>query len=633
MTSARLQNTAYPSDQHGHLIADRYRTLDQIGTGRLGKIYAATDERMEEIGVEQQVAIQVVAESVVRNNRLFNRLNLGYSQLRDSSHPNIVEFVRFGRDGKSGYLVMKMLDGASLRTVLDDAKTLPLTEMRPVLHSIGAALRFLHSKDIFHGNLITQNVFVTGDLEVRLLDVLPADPTEALFRANAPGKPQKRYSVEDDVFGLACLAYEMLSGFHPFDGKYRAEAKMAGREAERIGSLPDREWQALRLTLSLNDESPKPSVAEFLRAFGALNAERLQPANQPSPMQEAPSPIPTIPPRPAEVQPTLVVATNTTGNPVSAIERRTSHPKREKKEGHSLRAVFLGMVLAWLGAWTYYGELEEHMVSLIGYLDERIGINFVDLIEPSQTIETSDVFVDLPAVEPDPIALTESVVTENAVADSVETIDAPYTAAPDVVVETMAAVATEGEITTDVSDDETIDEKRITDEPISEELVAEELVARDAIDQQSMSEETIGEERIVGEEIVVEGEQLVAETAAGQVPTESELAIAEFVVSVSEGDGAARITAPRIDGSGASLIWWTSEYSATGDVDYVSIAQKPLTGASLDEDGILYVPLVNDGIMEQRESFFVNIGRIDTRQGQIERIAAIRVDILDDDWS
>jgi len=42
-------------------------------------------------------------------------------------------------------------------------------------------------------------------------------------------------------------------------------------------------------------------------------------------------------------------------------------------------------------------------------------------------------------------------------------------------------------------------------------------------------------------------------------------------------------------------------------------------------------PLVNDILYEPRESFFVNIGRLNARQGQIERIAAVRVDIFDDD--
>lgn len=96
MTTAKLENNAHRSEEDRHLIAGRYRTLDRIGHGRLGEIFAATDGCYEEIGVEQHLAIQIIPESVVRNNKLFNKLNLGYSKLRASTHPNIVDFMHFG---------------------------------------------------------------------------------------------------------------------------------------------------------------------------------------------------------------------------------------------------------------------------------------------------------------------------------------------------------------------------------------------------------------------------------------------------------------------------------------------------------------------------------------------------------
>ena len=277
MTTARLENDAHRSEEDRRLIAGRYRTLDRIGHGRLGEIFAATDDSFEEIGVEQQLAIQIVPENVVRNNKLFNQLNVGYSELRAGTHPNIVNYLHFGRDGKFGFLTMELLEGASLRQVLDDAETLPLDEVQPVIHGVGEALRFLHAKDILHGNLTTGSVFITDKLEVRLLDVLPVDPSEALVRGIATSDPFSRCTVEDDVFGLACLAYEMLSGKHPFNHNSPAEARLAGLEAERIDSLTDREWEALRLALSFDDEQRPSSVADFMREFDIRGTERLRP--------------------------------------------------------------------------------------------------------------------------------------------------------------------------------------------------------------------------------------------------------------------------------------------------------------------------------------------------------------------
>ena len=100
---------------------------------------------------------------------------------------------------------------------------------------------------------------------------------------------------------------------------------------------------------------------------------------------------------------------------------------------------------------------------------------------------------------------------------------------------------------------------------------------------------------------------------------------------MSEGDGAARITTLRTEMFDAPLIWWTSEHTANADTDYISINQKTMAGASFDEGSMLHIPLVDDSLSEPQESFFVNIGFLDTQQGQIERIAVVRVDIIDDD--
>ncbi len=564
MTTAKLENNAHRSEEDRHLIAGRYRTLDRIGHGRLGEIFAATDGCYEEIGVEQHLAIQIIPESVVRNNKLFNKLNLGYSKLRASTHPNIVDFMHFGRDGKFGYLTMELLDGASLRLVLDGGETLPLDEVRPVIRGVGEALRFLHAKDVFHGNLTTRNVFITDEFEVRLLDVLPVDPAEALVRSIATSDSFGRCTVEDDVFGLACLAYEMLSGKHPFNYSSPAEARLAGLEAKRIDSLPDREWEALRLALSFDDQQKMSSVADFMREFGIQGTERIRPSvEQPatqepvaySAMEEA-SPI-NQPAAPGQTNATAVRVAAV--DSVSVIQNRPSNARRVHKGNHPLRAVFLGMLLAGLSAWSYFGQPEEHIVNLISYLDERMDVGLA---------EQSDGLIEISETEPDRTVLTDRVVPVDQPADAAQQNPEVQSA-----------------------------------EPESAAMIEESVSALEQPTNQS----------------------------APAAATEPELVVAEFVVSVSEGDGAARITTLRTEMFDTPLIWWTSEHTANADEDYISINQKTMAGASFDESSMLHIPLVDDSLSEPRESFFVNIGRLVTQQGQIERIAVVRVDIIDDD--
>ena len=74
MTTAIPEDEIHRAEEEWHLIARRYRALDRIGRGRLGEVFAATDDSLEEIGIEQRLAIQIIPESVVLNNKLFNKL-------------------------------------------------------------------------------------------------------------------------------------------------------------------------------------------------------------------------------------------------------------------------------------------------------------------------------------------------------------------------------------------------------------------------------------------------------------------------------------------------------------------------------------------------------------------------------
>jgi len=569
MASAEFESTAPALEKDQHLIAGRYRTLHRIGSGRLGEIFATLDESYEEIGVEQHRAIQIIPESVVQVNKVFNRLDLGYRELRASPHPNLVDYMHFGRYGKFGFLVMELLDGASLRVVLDDAATLPLEEVKPVIRGAGEALRLLHAKGMVHGNLTARNVFITDDLEVRLLDVLPVDPAEALVRGIATSDPFSRCTVEDDVSGLACLAYEMLSGRHPFNFSSLSESRLAGLEAERIDSLSDSEWDALHLALSLDREKRTSSIAEFMREFGIDGKERLRPTFD-QPATPAPVAYPAAEESRPTTQPVVVEKPAAPVGPVSVIENRPAHARPVNKRSGPLRAVFLGMLLAGLIAWSYFGQPEKNVVNWIGYLDEKLELGLT---------QQDDAFIDIPTVDS----------SQPVATDRDSQVDQPAPAAPEAASEVAHA-----------------NSEARQSEP--------EAASNDGMDANPEP-----------------ADEPSAETNTDSLKVAPKLIVTESIVSVSEGDGAARIVTQRNGNPDAPLIWWTREHTAIADDDFIPVEQRPMTQLPDEGSEILHVPLVDDSLPEQPESFFVTIGLHDAQQGQIERIATVRVDIIDDD--
>ena len=105
----------------------------------------------------------------------------------------------------------------------------------------------------------------------------------------------------------------------------------------------------------------------------------------------------------------------------------------------------------------------------------------------------------------------------------------------------------------------------------------------------------------------------------------------QSLVTVYERDGAARITFRRPTGAAGTLVWWTADHSAIGERDYIPLEQPVAAFTSVDEAETLHIPLVNDGLPEPRETFYVYLGQRNPASGALEPIARVRVDINDDD--
>src|SRR5690606_32940337 len=124
-----------------------------------------------------------------------------------------------------------------------------------IVSAVGAALAHAHRRGIVHGDVRPENIMITRQGEVRVLDFGFAGARELeLHSAAAMPRTQAAYaSVErangsephasDDVYSLACIAYELLSGRHPFGGRSAPLARAHGRKPRRIAGLNSRQMQ------------------------------------------------------------------------------------------------------------------------------------------------------------------------------------------------------------------------------------------------------------------------------------------------------------------------------------------------------------------------------------------------------
>jgi serine/threonine-protein kinase len=204
----------------------------------MGEVYRAHDPRLG-----RDVAIKVQPEHLTVDPQALARFELEARAVAALSHPNIVAIFDLGNDQGIGYVVTELLEGESLGRRIQRG-AIPWREAVDIGIAIGEALSAAHSKGLIHRDLKPDNVFLTTDHQVKLLDfgVVRWKP-DAMTSENPPisaqtlagtllgtmgymSPEQLRAETADapsDIFSFGCVLYEMLTGRRAFRGDSVAE--------------------------------------------------------------------------------------------------------------------------------------------------------------------------------------------------------------------------------------------------------------------------------------------------------------------------------------------------------------------------------------------------------------------------
>ena len=262
----------------GDVLRDRYRVQGVLGQGGMGTVFAAVDQyRLDGPHGDQLVALKVLHTEVIKRPRLFAELRREFQHLQSLSHPNIVRVHEFDRDGDLAFFTMEHLSGVLLSRVVSAQESAAL--YRPYalafIRDIGAAVAYAHARGVVHGDLYPGNVFVTDNGEVRVLDFgashqLHRVPWISEFdnARQIPVATPKYASCQllegeaadarDDVYALACIAYVLLTGNHPFHDNTALKARTLRMTVKRPSGLSKRQWDTLRAGLHF-DREQRPS--------------------------------------------------------------------------------------------------------------------------------------------------------------------------------------------------------------------------------------------------------------------------------------------------------------------------------------------------------------------------------------
>src|SRR5215470_7241125 len=141
-----------------------YEIAAPLGAGGMGEVYRARDTRLG-----RDVALKILPESFARESERLLRFEQEARAVAALNHPNILAVFDTGHHNGSPFLVSELLDGESLRAVLDRG-ALPQRKTIEFGVQIAQGLAAAHEKGIVHRDLKPENIFVTKDARIKILD-------------------------------------------------------------------------------------------------------------------------------------------------------------------------------------------------------------------------------------------------------------------------------------------------------------------------------------------------------------------------------------------------------------------------------------------------------------------------------
>lgn len=217
------QNIIPKESLEGLIIKRRYKLIKKLGAGGMATVYLAKD-----LSTKNNVAVKILHPQFSEDSQTVERFLREAKASTILEHPNIVKVLDQGKEENYYFIVMEYVSGKDLKRIIEEKGALPPGYAKTIILEVAKALDHAYSKNIIHRDIKPQNIMLTLDGKVKLMDFgiahlgsLSTITQTGIFM----GTPQyaspeqaegSKVDIRSDIYSLGVVFFELLTGFLPY---------------------------------------------------------------------------------------------------------------------------------------------------------------------------------------------------------------------------------------------------------------------------------------------------------------------------------------------------------------------------------------------------------------------------------
>jgi serine/threonine protein kinase/tetratricopeptide (TPR) repeat protein len=224
----------------GSIFAGRYKIIEDLGSGGMGKVYKALD--ME---INEKVALKLILPEIAADKKTIERFQNELKFARKISHKNICRTYHLSKEKDTYYIIMEYIQGESLKSMIRMTRQLSLEAAVRIARQVCEGLAEAHRLGVIHRDLKPQNIMVDQAGNVRIMDfglarslhTKKGTRSGAILGTPDYMSPEQADGQEadhrSDIYSLGIILYEMVTGKVPFESD-----SLLGVLSQHINELP-----------------------------------------------------------------------------------------------------------------------------------------------------------------------------------------------------------------------------------------------------------------------------------------------------------------------------------------------------------------------------------------------------------